>query len=189
MLCSLFPLSWGFLRHFIVWDWKTRTGAAISISTQKDSVGDFPYVSECWLIRSRIVEVGQSLWQSLAERWGAVWWDFMRWRRLLRVNVVLPCSRRCHGSQWSPSYSIYPLISLVGPCVWLRVQSVAGPGSQSWQCHSADVRSRDCSKVLFALMHQMLDVLFCCNNKIMCGVCCPNSTCVCVFRGELPAIQ
>lgn len=78
---------------------------------------------------------------------------------------MLPCSGGCHSSQWSLCYCIYPLIRLVaaGPCVRLRVLSVARPGIACWQHHSADVRRRGgCCKVLFVSVHQMLDVF---NNK------------------------
>lgn len=59
---------------------------------------------------------------------------------------MLPCSRRCHSSQRSLCYCVYPLIRLLaaGPCVRLRFLSAARPGSACWQRHSADVRRRGC---------------------------------------------
>lgn len=52
---------------------------------------------------------GQVLLQSLVKQWEAVWWDFVSWWRLLRVNVMPPCSGGL------PQQPVDPLLLYLSP--------------------------------------------------------------------------
>lgn len=101
-----------------------------------------------------------------------------------------------HGNQRPLSCCICPVIRLVaaGPCVRLRVLSVARPGIACWQHHSADVREEGwggggVQRRLFISMRQMLNVFHRKNKSNELRLLFKTFSTPVFFRGRVSAIQ
>lgn len=171
-----------FLRRL---DWETKTGAAIGVF-RKHSIGEFPYVSEGWLIRSRIHWGQGRPHQSVIS--GAVGSSLMRFHATIETGEGQYYDALQQGV---PQQPVVPLLLHLPPhktssCKAMceaGVLSVARPGTACWHRHSADVRRR----VTKFSLSPGIRCYMCVTAEVRLKACLSFS--VCVLRRWVSAIQ